>query len=150
MYQFSAAEDGKDYFLDNQYDVYTFYFAVSTVVCVAAIALQLKNVLTRFLSKKQNILLSVLVGLFQMGVFFTTFVKAVELGVHIGIMGDDLCVVGPCEAEKMLKWEYIAYSGLALICLLVQIPYLKSVSSSVEQSEQRDTLMTSEDAVDDS
>jgi hypothetical protein len=109
---------------------------------VVAIALQLKNLLTRFLSKKQNILLAVLVGLFQMGAFFTTFVKAVEISVLIGILGDDLCDVDPCEADKTLKWEYISYSALTLMSLLVQIPYLRMVSSSVEQNEQRDTLMT--------
>lgn len=104
--------------------------------------------MTRFLTKKQNILLAVLVGLFQMGVLFAVLVKAVEMYVLYGILGDEECGLPDCPSERALRWEYTSYSALTLICVLVQIPYLKMVSNSVEQDEQRDTLMTTEDAVD--
>ena len=132
LYQYSAAQDNQNYAMDNAVDVYAYYLASATLLSVVAIALQLKNLLNNFLRKKQVILLAVMVGLFQIGVLFLVAVKLSEGFVELGIMGEELCEFEDCEAEKLLRWEYLAYTAIGLLSVLVQIPYLKMVSYSIE------------------
>ena len=126
-------------------DIYAFFYAVATIVCVVGIALQIKNNINRFLTKRQNILLAVLVGVFQVGVFFICWVTLAQIAVEVSVLGDNLFYR---DEERLLMWEYVGYGVLALLSVLVQIPYLKLVSYSVEPVDQRDTLITTEDAID--
>ena len=132
LYQYSAAQDNENYAMDNLVDVYAYYLASATLLSVVAIALQLKNILNRFLSKKQVIFLAVMVGLFQIGVLFLVAIQLCISFVEEGIMGEEFCKFEDCEAERLFKWEYLAYTTIGLLSVLMQIPYLKMVSYSVE------------------
>ena len=77
--------------MENALDIYAYYFLVATVVCLAAIGMQIKNNRTRFLTKKQNLLLAVLVGLFQVGVFYTIAITTIQGFVMGWVLGDDFC-----------------------------------------------------------
>ena len=77
--------------MENALDIYAYYFVVATVVCLAAVGMQIKNNRSRFLTKKQNLLLAVLVGLFQVGVFYTVAIKTVQGFVMKSVLGDDFC-----------------------------------------------------------
>ena len=70
------AQENKDYSFENAVDVYAFYYLVSTIVCLVGIALQIKNLINRFLTKRQVIILAVLVGLFQAGILFLSLLLA--------------------------------------------------------------------------
>ena len=75
LYQFSEAQNNQNYAMDNAVDIYVFYLVSATLISVVAIALQLKNLARHFLSKKQVIMLAVLVRLFQIGAFFIAIIK---------------------------------------------------------------------------
>lgn len=64
---YSDKQDKTDYGLDNAIDVVAFFLAVSAVVQIVLISLQIKNMRNPFLSKKQSIVMAVIVGVFQMG-----------------------------------------------------------------------------------
>ena len=70
MYTYSSIQDKKDYAFDNAVDVYAFYFASAFVIEVIGIGLQIHNMGKNFLSQKQNIIIAVIVGLFQMADLF--------------------------------------------------------------------------------
>ena len=53
--------------VDNEVDIYVYYFVCAFVIEAVALGVQIYNVGRGFISKKQNIILAVLVGLFQMG-----------------------------------------------------------------------------------
>ena len=61
------------------------------------------------------------------------------------VYGEDLCKLENCDAHNTLKWEFFGSFIINLVSMLVQICYLKQVTMKYEASEQRDTLITSED-----
>lgn len=67
FYQFSDAQNKKNYQTDNAIDIFTFYFGVALIVELVSVYLLMKNIIRSFLSKKQTVLLAMLIGLFLMG-----------------------------------------------------------------------------------
>ena len=46
LYSYSAVQDTKDYSMDNEVDIYTFYFACAFVIGAISLSLQIKNLCT--------------------------------------------------------------------------------------------------------
>ena len=89
---YSAKVDTRDYAADNAVDVFAFFFAVTFIVEIVAVSIQLRNIKLHYISKKQNIELAIIVGLFQMACLFTFAIRAAELFIETAIIGD-----GPCR-----------------------------------------------------
>ena len=70
FYQWADIQDKKDYGLDNSVDFYTLYFGAAIVFELVAIIVMLKNECTPMISNFQNVVLAVIVGLFQTGSFY--------------------------------------------------------------------------------
>jgi hypothetical protein len=79
FYQFSDAQNKVNYQTDNAIDIYTFYLAVALIVELVAVYLLIKDINRSFLSKKQSILLAVLIGLFMMGSLVSEAIMTAEL-----------------------------------------------------------------------
>lgn len=71
--------------------------------------------------------------------------KGGELFVEYWVLGDDLCKFEDCEAAMVLRWEWFAYGVLNLLCVAVQMCFLKRVAEKADPWEQRETLMTTEE-----
>lgn len=79
FYQFSDAQNKVNYQTDNAIDIYTFYLAVALIVELVGVYLLIKDINQSFLSKKQSILLAVLIGLFMMGSLVSEAIMTAEL-----------------------------------------------------------------------
>lgn len=78
FYQFSDAQNKVNYQTDNAIDIFTFYFGVALIVELVAVFLLIKDINRPFLSKKQSILLAVLIGLFMMGSLVSEVITTAE------------------------------------------------------------------------
>ena len=82
-----------------------------------------------------------LVGLFQMGTLFVHTVEASETFIEAHILRNKPVDL---SADNILKWELLGYAILALIGILVQMLYMKLVSTKPDGHKERDTLLTTE------
>jgi hypothetical protein len=85
----SSIEDPINYAYDNIIDQYAYYLDVGVVIAAIAIVLQIKNIGSDFLTKKQSILLAVLVGLFQVGSLILMAIKTVQIFIRLELISDD-------------------------------------------------------------
>lgn len=104
LYTWGDIQDKKDYGIENAIDIYTFYFLSAFFIELIAISLQLHNLGRHFLTKKQNIVLAAIVGLFQMGSLFVLGIKAGQFFAQFWVLGDTACKYEDCDADNVLKW----------------------------------------------
>lgn len=87
----------------------------------------------------------VILGIFQMANVFIFAILAGKLFVELWVLGDDLCQIEDCQAHLELRWEMFAFGVFNLLCVAMQMCFLKAVAEKPDPWEQRETLMTTED-----
>ena len=138
-------QDTKDYAANNAADFYSNYFIASFFGQLIAASILLRHQQSPFLTKMKSMLLAITIGVFQMANLFVFAIKAGQLFVENWVLGDELCKLEDCEADRVLRWELLAYGAANLLGILVMMPYLKSLTLRKEPREQRETLMTTTD-----
>lgn len=129
FYQFGSAQNDTNYQTRNAIDVYAFYYGVALIVELVAVFLLIKNITSPFLSKKQSVMLAVLIGLFMMGSLVSEVIQTAEFFIEIYVGGDLVCRFVDCDSMNLFKWEIMGYTILNLVSVLLLVPFLKLVST---------------------
>lgn len=81
-----------------------------------------------FLNKKENMVLAVLVALFQSATLVLLVLKTVESFLLLFLMEDELCNKEDCIFASNMQGKLLTYALFNLLCISVQPVYLKKLS----------------------
>lgn len=82
----SDIEKKDTYTLDNIIDQYAYYIEVGIVIAFVGIIMQMRNARSSFLSKRQVVMLAVIVGLFQVGSLILLAIKAAQIFIRLNLI----------------------------------------------------------------
>ena len=91
--------------------------------------------------------MTVLMGLFMMGTFIFQAIITSRIFIELHVAGDIICALQDCEPIQKYKWDLLGCGTLNAVCVVLFVPFLSMVSTSFEQEENRETLITVEERV---
>jgi len=90
--------------LDNIIDQYAYYIEVGIVIAFVGIVMQMRNARSSFLSKRQVVMLAVIVGLFQIGSLILLAIKTSQIFIRLNLIQNDQDLFPDREEADIFKW----------------------------------------------